>query len=260
MGEFGAVRSPYNQDSPIRNRRTRPGWRAGVKFPRRDSAGVIEVFGLLDAAFRRRLGEIKEGLARQFRHTGVGMAEQCEQHSDPAHFTGLDADDGHGFRHIHQPFLLLFDRTFRFLSLRPRVHDSRSGSDKDFVSSFLQHATEIFATAREAAGEDGDLAILIGPEGGIQMLSDEGWDLEALRIHRGARAAYRVVRSAGRVRLEARSAGESCRMETERPSPGSLCGGVLDFPVAAVRRPPRFLQNVNESSHGSYDRWGVVRR
>lgn len=98
------------------------------------------------------------------------------------------------------------------------------------MSSFLQHAEEILRTAQQGGEEDCELAILVGWDGGIHMLSEPGWELEPLRLDHGAQAAYRVVRKGGRVRLEARSAGQSCVSETER---GALppWGATCDFPL-----------------------------
>jgi hypothetical protein len=93
------------------------------------------------------------------------------------------------------------------------------------VSPFLQHAEEIFRTARQGGEEDCELAILVGRDGQIHMLTEPGWELEPLRLDRGAQAAYRVVRKGGRVRLEARSAGQSCVLEAERPA-------ACNFPLA----------------------------
>jgi hypothetical protein len=84
-----------------------------------------------------------------------------------------------------------------------------------FVNAFLRNAEELFATARQDAG-------------GIHMVYESDWGLEPLRQHLGARAAYRVTRSAGSVALEGRSAGASCRMEAARP--GSLLGPLAHIP------------------------------
>ncbi|HYW48832.1 MAG TPA: hypothetical protein VE959_38570 [Bryobacteraceae bacterium] len=95
------------------------------------------------------------------------------------------------------------------------------------MSRFLKHAEEIFATAREG-GEDCEFAILVGGDGGIHVLAGSGWELEPLRLHHGAAAAYRVTRTGGRVRLEARSAAESCRLETRAAA--AVRAGLRDCP------------------------------
>lgn len=102
------------------------------------------------------------------------------------------------------------------------------GGDKLFVNAFLRNAEELFATARQDAGADCQFSVLVGTEGGIHMVYESDWGLEPLRQHHGARAAYRVTRSAGSVALEGRSAGASCRMEAARP--GSLLGPLAHIP------------------------------
>ena len=97
-----------------------------------------------------------------------------------------------------------------------------------FVGKFLQHANEIFSTAR-TGGEDCDLAILMNRDGGIHILNSSGWNLDPLRVHHGAEAVYRISRHEGGVQLEARAAGQSCVMRSENPA--HLCRGLLpDFP------------------------------
>jgi len=92
------------------------------------------------------------------------------------------------------------------------------GGDKVFVNAFLRNAEELFTTAREDAGEDCQFSLLVGPDGGIHMVFGSDWGLEPLRQHHGARAAYRVTRSAWSVVLEGRSAGASCKLEAARPA------------------------------------------
>jgi hypothetical protein len=43
-----------------------------------------------------------------------------------------------------------------------------------------------------------------------------GWALPSLQAHLGARAVYRVTRNSGQVRVEGRSGGRSCLLESER--------------------------------------------
>jgi hypothetical protein len=100
--------------------------------------------------------------------------------------------------------------------------------DKVFVNAFLRNAEELFSTAREDGGEDCQFSVLVGSDGGIHMVYGSDWGLEPLRQHHGARAAYRVTRSAGSVALEGRSAGASCRLEAARP--GALLGPLAHVP------------------------------
>jgi hypothetical protein len=86
------------------------------------------------------------------------------------------------------------------------------------VNGFLRTAEELFATARQDAGEDSEFSVLVGCDGGIRMVFGSDWGLEPLRQHHGARAAYRVTRSAGSVALDGRSVGASCHLEATRPA------------------------------------------
>jgi len=85
------------------------------------------------------------------------------------------------------------------------------------VSSFLRQAEEIFESAAGGGCEDCPLAILVGRDGGIHMLADSDWNIERLREHHAAAAAYRVTRHAARVEVEARTAGQSCMLRREEP-------------------------------------------
>jgi hypothetical protein len=124
------------------------------------------------------------------------------------------------------PFLTLFGRAGLFVSgmrnlsnsTSLRIHDSGGARDKNFVSPFLKHAEEIFQTAKEGGLDDCEMSILVSREGNIHMLAGADWELEPLRRHHGARAAYRISRKSGGVRLEARSADESCLLQTRRPT------------------------------------------
>ncbi|HEV3198655.1 MAG TPA: hypothetical protein VGZ73_12120 [Bryobacteraceae bacterium] len=97
------------------------------------------------------------------------------------------------------------------------------------MSPFLKHAEEIFLAAREGGPDDCEMSILVNRDGGIHMLSGADWELEPLRIDHGARAAYRISRRDGRVRMEARSAEESCLFET-KPRARLMPAMAPDFP------------------------------
>ncbi len=97
------------------------------------------------------------------------------------------------------------------------------------MSAFLRHAEEIFTTARTAGTEDCNLSILVNRDAGIHMIADADWQLESLRAHHGASAAYRVNRDNGNVRLEARSANQSCMLAADRPE-RILMPAIPDFP------------------------------
>jgi hypothetical protein len=97
------------------------------------------------------------------------------------------------------------------------------------VSAFLKHAEEIFAAARTAGPEDCDMAILVNRDGGIHMIAGADWPLEPMRLHYGASAAYRVNRTGGQVKLEARRANESCTLIADQPARAAR-NGLADFP------------------------------
>ena len=60
------------------------------------------------------------------------------------------------------------------------------------------------------------------------MLAGCGWELEPLRLDHGAKAAYRVTRSGGGVRVEARSADEACLLQSRPAQPRRAA--LPDFP------------------------------
>ena len=96
------------------------------------------------------------------------------------------------------------------------------------VSALLQHAGEIFRTACEAGPGNCDWGITVGDDGSICMVQAAGWATESLRRHFGARTAYRVNRSKGRVEVEGSSGSESCTLTSEGAS--RLFTASLDFP------------------------------
>ena len=108
-------------------------------------------------------------------------------------------------------------------------HNPARRGDKKTVSAFLRHAEEIFAAARTAGPEDCDMAILVNRDGGIHMIAGADWELEPMRLHYGASAAYRVNRNGGQVKLEARRANESCTLVAEQPVRATRYG-LADFP------------------------------
>jgi hypothetical protein len=96
------------------------------------------------------------------------------------------------------------------------------------VNAFLTHAEQILETARQGEGEDCGLSILVGRDGGIHMVTGSDWGLEPLRMHHGARAAYRVTRRGGCVQLEGRSDQEACLLQAGSPPPANRLW--TDFP------------------------------
>jgi len=111
------------------------------------------------------------------------------------------------------------------------------------VSAFLRDAAALFEAASRGGGDDSQYSILIGTDGGIHLVSGSDWALESLRQHHGAQAAYRITRAAGRVALDGRSCGGSCRLESG-PLPPMTANWRGDRLVDALRT----LDHASESS------------
>ncbi len=95
------------------------------------------------------------------------------------------------------------------------------------MSGFFENARNIFEAAESAARSGhapSDLTILIGSEGGIEMLADSDWPLDRLLAHRGALMAYRVGERSGTLRVEGRSAGASCLLQAANRAREALWG------------------------------------
>lgn len=112
------------------------------------------------------------------------------------------------------------------------------------MGAFWTDAESIFETAQQsslAGSPDCDLAILIGPEGGIHMLEASGWALSTLLAHHGAQTAYRVTREYGGVRVEGRSGGQTCVLRSEAPADTArrLLSGPFAYDPAGVAALPR---------------------
>src|SRR5207302_11352984 len=105
----------------------------------------------------------------------------------------------------------------------------RSSPISIFVTDFLTNAERILETTLSGEGE---VSILIGHDGAIRMLLDSDWPLETLHSHHGARAAYRVRRSGGQVRVEGKSATTRCLLQSEPI-------GVV--PIRLLRDQPRYI-------------------
>jgi hypothetical protein len=89
------------------------------------------------------------------------------------------------------------------------------------VNQFLANANSILQTAEDgmrAGHTPTDFVILLGGNGGIRMVADSDWSIEALQAEHGARTAYRVSMNAENIRVEGRENGRYCRLETEAPA------------------------------------------
>lgn len=106
---------------------------------------------------------------------------------------------------------------------------------------FLDNARNILDAAENvyfATGSVEETTILIAPEGGIRVISGSDWSLESLRLHHGARMAYRVSQRDGRVQLEGRTGSRTCLFEAEKPdrAAGLLLANTRYYDVAPAPR------------------------
>jgi hypothetical protein len=98
----------------------------------------------------------------------------------------------------------------------------KAGSaDKLPVPGFAEQAQHILdaAVAAVARGEGClELTILIGLDGGIEMVTDSDWALQPLAVERAARTAYRVSRFRDSVRVEGYEHSRTCILEAKLPT------------------------------------------
>ena len=95
---------------------------------------------------------------------------------------------------------------------------------------FLEDAASILATAVEAArgGEETGYTLLIGHDGGLQMVAGSDWPLDTLAADRGAQRAYRVSRAGSQVCVEGRAGARKCSVSSEPPA--AVARGMLGAP------------------------------
>ena len=62
------------------------------------------------------------------------------------------------------------------------------------------------------------MTILIGSDGGVQLIQDCDWPLDALIRERGPQTAFRVTSANGIVRVEGREGQTTCRLEANTPA------------------------------------------
>jgi hypothetical protein len=89
------------------------------------------------------------------------------------------------------------------------------------VSRFLENATRLLEAAQDVAGTGrapAEMTVLIGESGGIQLLAGNDWPLDSLAADRGARMAYRVRQTDGKVWVEGRSGANRCLFAAEQPA------------------------------------------
>ena len=94
---------------------------------------------------------------------------------------------------------------------------------KEESEVFLDNARNILDAAENVYFLNGSVeetTILIAPEGSIRVVSGSDWSPESLRVHHGARMAYRVSQRDGRVQLEGRTGSRTCLFEAAKPGWG----------------------------------------
>lgn len=87
------------------------------------------------------------------------------------------------------------------------------------MGTFSDNAASIFEAAESLlkAGQDPtDMTIVIGQEGGIQLIAESDWPLDSLLAHHGAQMAYRVSQQDKSLRLEGRAGTRTCLFETAK--------------------------------------------
>jgi hypothetical protein len=85
----------------------------------------------------------------------------------------------------------------------------------------LQHSQELLDTAAacaRAGRPPADMTVLVGQDGGIQIVAASDWPLDSLRLERGAEMAFRVWSHQGRVGVTGQSRNRTCRLESETPA------------------------------------------
>ena len=88
------------------------------------------------------------------------------------------------------------------------------------MDEFLRNGQGLWETAEAAARSAqpaAEMAILIGQDGSIRVMSSSDWPLESLAVEHGARMVYRVSHGRGRARVEGRSGCRSFLIEGETP-------------------------------------------
>jgi hypothetical protein len=87
------------------------------------------------------------------------------------------------------------------------------------VDRFFADAQGIFETALAAPShEGGSFGLMIRQDGGIHVVMDTPFTLEAMVAELGARTAFRVARERGGVKLEGFSNGRRCSIESPKMS------------------------------------------
>jgi hypothetical protein len=89
------------------------------------------------------------------------------------------------------------------------------------VSFLVDNARRLAEVAQNQDSGEPVWTFMIGPEGGIEMVRGADEPLDTFLLSRGARAAWRVRRERGVIRVEGRMGRERCLIEQPFPGDGS---------------------------------------
>jgi hypothetical protein len=106
------------------------------------------------------------------------------------------------------------------------------------MDTLFENAHRIFDVARSASvAENQDFALLIRLDGGLHFVMESAFSMEAVALHYGARAVYRITRSSKGVRVDGRSGGRNCVLEESSAPKTFLHEMLCDQPVYRITSP-----------------------
>ena len=89
------------------------------------------------------------------------------------------------------------------------------------MNHFIERASQLLDSAESASARGeacSELTVLIGHDGALNLIAHSDWSLDALALNRGAKAAYRITTSGGRLSVEGRQGPHRCLLESTTPS------------------------------------------
>ena len=105
------------------------------------------------------------------------------------------------------------------------------------VESFFENARRILDVAATAAANGPEeFAVLMSSDGGLRILMNQPFRLDAAAADAGADIAYRVTRSKSGVRVEGHTRAQDCVLET-RPAVAPHAQWLLDQPLYSMTSP-----------------------
>ena len=99
-------------------------------------------------------------------------------------------------------------------------HGRVNASDEIIVSRFLNTAAEILdaaVAAHRTGAVTQEMTVLIASDGGISLVAESDWPLDALKRERGAALAYRVGSCGERLVVEGRAGAQACLLAAAKP-------------------------------------------